>query len=260
MKKFKLIKEYPGSPKLGTIIEEYGAMYFIYKDDEKINHEVYIHRTLVLSFPEYWEPTSDFKILSFEYSKWDDDAKLNESGKYELECGAEWDLETLLNVGVCVNNGHIKIKSLKRLSDNTIFTIGDKINHMNRVWENCYINSFEIRDGVMYVKNSSAGAHPIIEIIIDNKKPLFKTDDDVEIFEGDSYFFIMDNRIIEIDEADKSQDRKIDGYPDFSTREAAEEHLMLNKNCLSLNDVFKNIPKLSDRLKDILITFVKENK
>lgn len=57
MKKYKLIKEYPGSPDLGTEVQEHNTKSGFYYDE---------HRTSVLRYhvenqPEYWEEVNDSK-------------------------------------------------------------------------------------------------------------------------------------------------------------------------------------------------------
>jgi len=98
------------------------------------------------------------------------------------------------------------------------------------------------------------------------KEKLFCTEDGVDIFEGDVYWknngwlnvkiFIAHNKM-------KVSDFNIDKK--FSTKEAAEEYVLMNKPCLSINNVlnlleFDYSKKLKHNLRKIkfnLTQFVK---
>ena len=61
MKRYKLIREYPGSPKLNTIVEEHKTKksLFVSKCNFAINHPYY--------FQEFWEEfEKDYEIISFK--------------------------------------------------------------------------------------------------------------------------------------------------------------------------------------------------
>jgi len=91
MKKFKLIKKYPGSPNLGTTCEERNnkSSFCYYFEGEK---NIGITKDQVENQPEYWEEVieKDYEILK-----------------------------------TCPIEG--RIYSVKRLSDGEVFTVGDKI-------------------------------------------------------------------------------------------------------------------------------------
>jgi hypothetical protein len=131
------------------------------------------------------------------------------------------------------DNGEWDIHSVKRLSDNVEFTIGDKI---------CkgIITSFSIRNQhiIDCEVNHNKMIHFSINKILHIKKPLFTTEDGVDIFEGDDYFELLNLEKIFKVKLEKNKiltsknSRKV-----FSTKEAAEEYIFSNKPCLSLNDV-----------------------
>ena len=58
MKKYKLIREYPGSPKLGTIVEKElrSSVSYFYRSGDK---RICVHTTHVENNPEYWEEVND---------------------------------------------------------------------------------------------------------------------------------------------------------------------------------------------------------
>lgn len=107
MRKFKCIKEYPGSCKLGEVLKEYdieGQMY--YKSDDGY----LIYHTDVEDYLEFFEEVKEeFEIIRISY-------------------------DTLDNSSV--------IYSILRKSDNTIFTIGDKVYNPKCSSQNFTITSF----------------------------------------------------------------------------------------------------------------------
>jgi hypothetical protein len=68
-----------------------------------------------------------------------------------------------------------------------------------------------------------------------SRKPLFTTEDGVEIFEGDVWHLIDPDywRIWSGNHSTVNPDR----IKYFSTRQAAEEYILMNKPCLSLKEV-----------------------
>lgn len=71
MKKYKLIKEYPGSPKLGEIVEGGNSSDFYYYEKPDLCRIV-IKKTLVDNQPEYWEEVKDnkwFVVSKRDYQK-----------------------------------------------------------------------------------------------------------------------------------------------------------------------------------------------
>lgn len=139
-----------------------------------------------------------------------------------------------------------EIISVKRLSDGEVFTVGEKVVHKtdghintatilkfvipktsNSIW-------FEFEQGEDFVKD--------LNNFNKHKKPLFTTEDGVDIYEGDKYWYA--------DVKESSYPKPIDyeatkggKYPNnytsktFSTKEAAEEWILNNKPLLSLEEI-----------------------
>jgi len=124
MSKYKLIKEYPGSPKLNNIVKKYKNANYIsecgYYSINSVNIE---------NQPEFWEEVieRDYEILSLNYS----------NTIYAFEKGDNYYIDESRTGGyVCLNDLNAEnirylatIHSVKRLSDGEIFTIGDKVQH-----------------------------------------------------------------------------------------------------------------------------------
>jgi hypothetical protein len=135
------------------------------------------------------------------------------------------------------------IFKIKRLSDGEVFTIGDKIQY--GIIEN--IKTSDYNDGI-YIDTKTYLGLPIEKA--EKKTCLFITEDGKKIFEGDEFFRVwnVDNRFrlddykcyATIKYAAEFMTKTV---PHFSTREKAEEYIILNKACLSIND-FINILKL----------------
>jgi hypothetical protein len=76
------------------------------------------------------------------------------------------------------------------------------------------------------------------------KTSLFITEDGVETFDGDEYWkvinFICYHVNSSVGDEGKSNEARLDGKELFSTKELAKEYILMNKPCLSLNDVIKH--------------------
>ena len=211
--KYKLIKEYPGSPKLGTeLIPK------VDKENDNTNNYYWEGSWFnPKNFPEFWEEVveKDYEIVDF-------------------------------------HKGDNKIISIKRLSDDEIFTIGDKIFPNNK------IHKFEIKDSILKIWHCDISfSTPIIEgpsgqpgncswiEDISNvqkiKQKLFTTEDGVDIFEGNNYYIVnKQSLIIPLNPVNPIANKtfiKNNSYYYFSTKEKAEEYIFMNKPVLSLNDV-----------------------
>jgi len=242
MKTYRLIKRYPGSPELGTIynrmnnhfIEDFGICDNTFNDPE---------------FSKYWEEVieKDYEILSI----WNGNIVLNDLNN----------LNAWLNPA---NRGKYVIHSIKRLSDGEIFTIGDNVSATNNVYTGEYfenkisinksgawvskyydtkIHSFKIIENVlfiMYNHNDGKFGQPI-EFVKKLKQPLFTTLDNIDIFKKNTFYIVRESKYDNwsVDEIIATDKDTAKNYKRFSTKEIAEEYMLLNKPCLSINDVAK---------------------
>jgi hypothetical protein len=192
---------------------------------------------------EFWElvPQKEFEIMSFIANK---DIGIIEKGNilkrlnqvkftgYSGGLPVETFEENLLR------NGAWSIHSIKRLSDGEVFTIGDKVNHPGyaKGWT---IESFNPQGSYFDIKDTNGGMCKGDRCLyIQKHKPVFTTQDGVDIYFGDTYWYTnedLNGSVIKmyIDETWSSGP----GYLRFSTRELAEEYFLLNKRCLSVQDV-----------------------
>jgi len=240
MKKYRLIKQYPNSPEIGFILEP----------SNKYGHNGYVYNGFPINtekYTEFWKEVveKDYEILYVF-----------------LEYGG---------LGVVINGKHngilaeeYKIQSIRRLFDGEIFTIGDRIEDD----EHSVIQEFELIDNILKVwcvnpayscprKPQSNGSitgcgnmfYYLLKDIEHFKKPLFKTEDGVEIDlkSQEQFYFIPKNNFninsIMICNYWCNENCKKGEIPKqfknlyFSTKEKAEEYVLMNKPCLSINDV-----------------------
>jgi len=214
-KKYKLIKTFPGSLKLGTIEEPIGDIHMMCNCHYGYN---------ISSTPEYWEEVieKDYEILSVNPTDIHDGYK---------------DKSKIVLWGVC--NKDLKywnIHSVKRLSDGEIFTIGNNVKIIKSTNPCC-------EQGI--ITDFSCWLNDInnLEKI---KQPLFTTEDNVDIFEGNTYYKVVNEtfQLFIMENASKGESLK---SKVFSTKKKAEEYILMNKPCLSINDL-KSLPLESETL------------
>jgi hypothetical protein len=251
MKKYKLIKEYPGSPILG-----------ITRDSDKIKFPGLTFnetKDLLKNNPEFWKEVieKDYEILSFISTK-----KHGVEGnvltvKEIIEIRIKSNTPNCFNIEGYIENesGFWNIHSVKRLSDGEIFTVGDKCKWQgNGCSDTGIISYITLENNVIMISNGSCNFH--LKFISHTKKPLFTTEDGVEIFEGDCNKNGKGKRLYQVPFL-KGEDSWSDPFKPyhllilndhyfrnrpkesliFSTKEAAEEYILKNKPCLSFNDI-----------------------
>jgi len=200
MKKYKLIKEYPASPKLGFIVfERHCGMYHNIETGNMYGSQ------MIENQPEYWEEVkevlqSDYQIISFSTDFWDGRlAILDEDGRYATSPGAlGWSLKELLEVGNSVKNEAVKIHSVKRLSDGEVFTVGDSV----KVYEYSYIKNITgiiinsnplVKEGI-WLRYDSGSSH--LSHATKVKQPIFLTHDGKDIFVGDRIIWVNKDSLL----------------------------------------------------------------
>jgi len=245
MKRYKLIKRYPGCPNFGEIAEKYGNRYNILNYNDECG-DVIQDCNIVENYPEFWEEIveKEYEILSFIKEKSDDYLLYFKTKGYKSKFGdREVPLDEMLN------SQHYKIRSIKRLKDGEVFIVGDKTTE--GIISEFKIDSF----------NSLLFQVPILNIghswmcIADAKKaktPLFTTEDGVDIFEGDLYWYVH-SLTFELRKMFNSNYNSDNLYSNkllkfFSTKEAAEEYILMNKPCLSIKDIDSINTYTSERL------------
>lgn len=224
MSKYKLVKKYPDSPELGTIISGESVIFKVkgFKN-----------------YPEFWEKIkeeNDYQILSFKLNKklFVIDESVN---KWVSEDGKHAIFSEFLKDN--------KIISVVRLSDNEVFTIGDKVKQSNVIHNNTFtITGFEFdvnNKHLLVIGNGSIKLSKIEKL----KIPLFKTEDDVDIFDRNSLISVVDKDTFKIVFSNitfdhLSRNYELSKFIRFSSKEKAEEYILMNKHCLSIKEITSN--------------------
>jgi hypothetical protein len=267
-RKFKLVRSYPNSENVGTIWTktELGENYWYFTSC--------LSPADVEGNPEFFEEIIEkqYEILSFICNK---DLRSNfiskgailhktENGKFEYGIIRDFE-ERILTLS------HWDIHSIRRLSDNEVFSIGDVlIDTSNKSQGSFTLKEIEFESAPIDKgsgKLSFVHTHPILgkwillEKLEKAKPVLLVTEDSKQIFEDDSYWFVwLSNKAAAqhqkgmvvygpyharplIGEDAWSKDAK-----HFSSKEAAQEWIILNKPVLSINDVLQHIRQVSKTL------------
>lgn len=124
MKKYKLIKEYPNSPKLNTEIIDHNDYYEIV--DKTILTKGFSIPNDIVKYSEFWEEVveKEYQILSFTVS--DYEYVFNPLLNAYVYNTYRYDLKSMLDYLTATTNP-THIHSVKRLSDGEVFTVGDDI-------------------------------------------------------------------------------------------------------------------------------------
>jgi hypothetical protein len=237
MKKYKLIKEYPGSPKLGVTADKKDVCDFWYINDGFNNIGKNIDQ-----FPEFWEEVveKDYEILSLI-------EKGGFTGWYFDKENNGWTVDEPDRMYHKEIPSWCKIYSVKRLSDGEVFTVGDNI--WRKEWSTAAhppISAIKINHEGKIIIHTLHSVSYLPQIMKKVKKLLFTTEDGVDIFEGDKYYRNSGWHFEScgfIHTATKDTKFFMSHKP-FSTKEKAEEYILMNKPCLSLNDVESVLDKL----------------
>ncbi len=244
--KYRLIKEYPGYPKLGTI----KTKDTIISEITFFDREEVPDRDWIENYSEFWEKVveKDYKILSL--------ARFCSIKPTITDVSYYGDgyIEALLKCDKA------RIHSVKRLSDGETFTIGDVCSPKDYDTSNSHpITKFELILKGTTLRVISKNWYLGIDNIEKSKQSLFTTEDGVDIYVGDKYWVLntkLNDWIFEENAVrdninyfykDKSY-AKNTGIYYFSSKEKAEEYILMNKPCLSLNDV---LPYIGFPLRDI---------
>jgi len=279
MKKYKLIKSYPHSPPLNSIAIPYnGSEGFINHNMKIINPDGvtygYIHSNLLDEFKEFWqeivEIKKDYEILSFIdifgkiYIK---NNRKDDNEDYFIPKDFSWDGKRHRTEEFLLKNSNTyKIHSVKRISDNQIFTINDEVTLDGSLQFTGKINRFEIHDEINFIIVWYANkGWDFLKTINKLKQKLFTTEDQIDIFEGDKYYIIGKYGEWKITEqlAHKFSNNNNSDYAYFRNLNAIEEYRIMNKPCLSLKEVLSILKQplyhnhTNKRYEDVLTTFTK---
>ena len=255
--KYKLIKKLPfeGSPEVGYVStptsEKDGAHYW--------NHNWFLPE----NYPEFWEKVEekDYEILSFKIILTGSLATLRSNGNYlnqDKGLISSIDGASLDHMLKLVNrdNSYCVINSIRRLSDNEIFTVGDMIIRNSKTVK---LETIEIDElwggGIVFNRDIKPQGGECLKTLKKAEQPLFTTKDGKDVFLGDRVWYVnfeLNLYDSKVDPNFHNGSKKCWIY--FSTKELAEEYVILNKPCLCVNDVINlaDMYWLSEQLKELV--------
>jgi hypothetical protein len=220
MKKYKLIKEYPGSDHEGIIVslKTPNGLYEGYQYNYYSKH--------VENNPEYWEEVieKDYEIISYV-------AKDNPTNI------------TIKRRGAHLHEEYWTIHTVKRLSDGEIFTVGDRITGYHEDVRS--IQTIRICTHTGRVRLEQSGGYTDLSYATKAKQPIFLTHDGKDIFAGDTIWWVRKGSTSIIGRLIVPPGEKFnsDMTAYFLTEEEAKEYIERNKPRLSIEDCFKILQK-----------------
>lgn len=224
-------KELLSNPEVREIAEAYIKFHFL--------SDIIVEKQVWSDFVKANEPFREWEILEFKngnnhiISKRENGLFLNDMqptlpGAYTLE-------DTL-------KNDHNQIFKVKRLSDGEQFSVGDTIllHGEKGVIEkfsmaNQLVMNVDVRFGYITYGKCNLSFYEKVK-----REHIFITDDNVKIYEGDEYFFVGEPLIVYSSKATKYDTTDGYGNKQFSTREIAETYCLMNRPCLSIQDMLNN--------------------
>jgi len=189
-----------------------------------------------------WQKISekDYEILSFRQDVQITDLWLPDRNKGEGYWSRGGYMTNPYTTNQILNHEMYEIYSVKRLSDGEIFTIGDTFKPINSIHHNCNIlNDISIKDDNVIFNGYINGLKYWSKV----KQPLFTTEDGVDIFEGDEWYWIPtvkadSNYVLHGPTKTINLDYDIRHIvKNFSTKEKAQKYIDLHKPKYSLNDI-----------------------
>jgi hypothetical protein len=300
-KTFRLVKLYPGSPQLGTIatVESFGG--FILNQPEfwqeipefPVGTKIVDTQSIYLlshSRGNIFEKTENgWKPYNFPLENLKGDfpeSEIGEGKRFQIisdKISLEWKINSIIGNLVPVNilfEGDVtpdfypwlkypdwKIHSILRMEDDLIFTIGDLVKTQGG--NSFRISEFKIRekDNKILVSSLEYTFICTLDELIQLKRVIFTTDDQVGILGGDRYFFVRKDlsstAIGEFKKASHISSSRSNDFLYFSNYENALDYLVNNLKVFSIEEV-KDILSFPESevikmLKEILLLKIKRN-
>jgi hypothetical protein len=187
----------------------------------------------------------EYEILSFSHNLFGVEVpksiKRNDDGTF----GAYFVEES-----VFLNSPTHKIDSVRRTSDNEVFSIGDEVEFGSGLlgdgkmqYNVKKIEKFYIDENGNLMVYFNGIEFLFLSQIKKAKQPILTTQDGKDIYEGDTYYSVAPNFTYVRSTADSTG---VNGKWQLSTKEAAEEYILFNKPMLSIKDV-ENLFRVQDR-------------
>lgn len=251
MKSYKLIKKYPGSPKVGTILKPK-----VEEDTENTNNFYWEGSWFnPKDFCEFWEEVieKDYEIVA---------ARTHSGIIIEYKDGVcikrsdSCSVAHTVSLDYSLNNGsYSSIYSVKRLSDGEVFTVGDSVDvptDTSTFYKKSeyFIKSFYVVDNLYPTAVIENGCHISITVLKKSLPIIFTTEDGVDMRKHDmGYRVDMERGQIYLQTCFKSVDSK---YKYFSNFEKAEYYLFRNRPCLSVRDIERTMSLSAEKVQSLI--------
>ena len=250
MRKFKLIKEYPGVfINAGDLIVDHNGIYFPENGGNGINPKC------VENYPEFWEEVKDFpKIISFRKMREPMSgaiARLHSNGYYSTNSTVtdKFTLSDFLYGKASVEDGTFEIYQVA-VSETEVFTLGDRVKYYGEVCNitGIYFNEHKQLSFRTNVKSLTVPKTGVFDLDVKYNKikkapeVLFVTEDCIEICEGDTVHWVSSNTCNYLYSTKFSEFHPaiLKGetiFKIFSTKEAAEKYIDENKPIYSKKQI-----------------------
>jgi hypothetical protein len=240
MKKYKIIKTYPGSDKLGTIIT-------LDKNGECWSTPQLVIENDCKHHPEFFEEIiqKQYEILFYHCKSLGHTLKASQFTDTQFGGNSEW-----------------SIYSIRRLNDSEVFSIGDVlVDTFNKSQGSFTLKEIEFESAPCDKgtgKLSFVHTHQILgkyiplERLQKAKPVLFVTEDGVSVVENDNVHWVINGKYayeLRICEAHiKSSLLERDVYKIFSSFEKAQDFILMNKPILSIKDLLDLAKECNDNL------------
>jgi hypothetical protein len=186
------------------------------------------------------EPSSEFwaeltyEILSFKHTTYGDISSKRSNGLFlNSSCKGEEGEYTEDSHGL----SSWEINSVKRLSDNEVFTVKDKIKYKLADREAKIIVGITLRNDSIWLETDLV--RPTygmdLEYAEKVKEPILTTEDNEELFGGENIYGVTDD--FKLCYTSIATKENVQRCRVFAKRENAEEYILMNKPLLSLNDI-----------------------
>jgi hypothetical protein len=185
------------------------------------------------------KPKPDFEILSFK--------KVDQIYTKGTKNWYTWRGATV-NINDALEDDSWHIHSVRRLSDGELFTVGDAIHIPASVNKRIHrITKFQLgTNGEIAVDTDNVSGYKfsVINSVSYKKQKLFTTEDGIDIYEKDNYYYYNtddpDTNDPYSDWAEDRENRRIwTKFKTFSSKKVAQQYILMNKPCLSIQDILK---------------------
>jgi len=229
MKKYKLIKEYPGSPELDTIVSKVGNYYL---DTKKESPTVWLFPVSVEKYPKFWSEIKEpnYLITAFKMRGTGAHRPIGKDGLYGYT-------EPFTSLQDMLRGGHevYSVKNSKGIEwtfgDRYTFEAGDLVHK---------ITSFDILGDELVINHERGRCS--IEHIVKAKEPIFTSADGIEYTEENldyKLFSVLPKATWEEKRSPVSYALQSKSWLHFHTKEARQEYIDNNKPKYSLVDIEK---------------------